>query len=94
MNDSSIKSQLALSIMRMSLSESVLTSSEERIGSCWLEVVGYSILINGAEYSGGARGAYFFWLAIIVKTKVVREVAVLTTLSQVPTLLLGLMLAV
>ena len=43
---------------------------------------------------GKARRAYFFWLAIIVKTKVVKEVAVLTTLSQVPTLLLGLMLAV
>ena len=40
---------------------------------------------------GKARRAYFFWLAIIVKTKVVKEVAVLTTLSQVPTLLLGLM---
>lgn len=80
----------------MSRRENVLTSSEERIGSCWVEAVGYSITIKRTEYRGGVRvrSAYFFWLARIVKTKVVREVAVLTTLSQVPTLLLGLMLAV
>lgn len=36
----------------MSRRENVLISSEERIGSCWVEAVGYSILINRAEYSG------------------------------------------
>lgn len=39
----------------MSRRENVLISSEERIGSCWVEAVEYSILINRAEYSGDQK---------------------------------------
>lgn len=60
-SDSSMKSQLALRIIKMSRSENVLTSSAERIGSCWIEDVEYSILIDRATCRDvGLERDYFF----------------------------------